>query len=84
MHAWMRAFVVATDHPFFAVSGDDGSFTIEKVPAGKYKLEAWHSQYGVKTMEVEVADDKPADANFTYAGTEAEPDANKEELKGLW
>jgi plastocyanin len=46
VHPWMRGFVVVTDHPFFAVSGADGSFTIDKVPAGKYKLEAWHTTYG--------------------------------------
>ncbi|WP_437650092.1 carboxypeptidase regulatory-like domain-containing protein [Sorangium sp. So ce362] len=84
IHPWMRGFVVVTDHPFFAVSGDDGSFTIEKVPAGKYKLEAWHSRYGLKTADVTVADDEPAQVTFTYAGTEPEPAENKDELKGLW
>ncbi|WP_437580324.1 carboxypeptidase regulatory-like domain-containing protein [Sorangium sp. So ce887] len=84
IHPWMRGFVVVTEHPFFAVSGDDGSFTIEKVPAGKYKLEAWHSRYGLKTADVTVADDKPAQVTFTYAGTEPEPAENKDELKGLW
>ncbi|WP_438043568.1 carboxypeptidase regulatory-like domain-containing protein [Sorangium sp. So ce128] len=84
VHPWMRGFVVVTDHPFFAVSGDDGSFTIEKVPAGKYKLEAWHPHHGLKTADVTVADDKPAQVAFTYAGTEPEPAENKDELKGLW
>ncbi|WP_437338158.1 carboxypeptidase regulatory-like domain-containing protein [Sorangium sp. So ce394] len=84
IHPWMRGFVVVTDHPFFAVSGGDGSFAIEKVPAGKYKLEAWHPRYGLKTVDVTVADDKPAQVTFTYAGTEAEPAENKDELKGLW
>ncbi|KYF67824.1 carboxypeptidase regulatory-like domain-containing protein [Sorangium cellulosum] len=84
IHPWMRGFVVVTDHPFFAVSGDDGAFTIEKVPAGKYKLEAWHPRYGLKTAEVSVADDRPAQVTFSYAGTEPEPAENKDELKGLW
>ncbi|AUX41908.1 hypothetical protein SOCE26_033330 [Sorangium cellulosum] len=84
IHPWMRGFVVVTDHPFFAVSGDDGAFTIEKVPAGKYKVEAWHARYGLKTAEVVVADDKPAQVTFTYSGNEPEPAENKDELKGLW
>jgi plastocyanin len=84
VHPWMRGFVVVTDHPFFAVSGADGSFTIDKVPAGKYKLEAWHTTYGLKTADVEVADGKPAEVTFSYDGTEAEPAENKDELKGLW
>ncbi|MGK3994699.1 beta-sandwich domain-containing protein [Sorangium sp. So ce1024] len=87
LHPWMRGFVAVTDHPIFAVSGDDGSFTIEKVPAGKYKLEAWRSRYGLKTAEVTVtegADEEPAQVTFTYAGTEPEPAENRDELKGLW
>lgn len=84
VHPWMRGFVVVTDHPFFAVSGADGTFTIEKVPAGKYTVEAWHTHYGMKKAEVTVADDKPAELTFSYDGTEAEPDWNKDELKGLW
>ena len=61
-----------------------GKFVFTDVPAGKYKLEAWHSRYGLKTADVTVADDKPAQVTFTYAGTEPEPAENKDELKGLW
>jgi hypothetical protein len=84
VHPWMRGFVVVTDHPFFAMSGADGSFTIEKVPAGKYKLEAWHAFYGLKTAEVEVADGKTVEATFTYDGTEKAPTENPDELKDLF
>jgi len=84
VHPWMRGFVVVTDHPFQSVTKADGSFTIEKVPAGKYKLEAWHTHYGLKTAEVTVEDGKTVEATFTYDGTEAEPSENKDELKDLF
>ncbi|HVY45722.1 MAG TPA: carboxypeptidase regulatory-like domain-containing protein [Minicystis sp.] len=84
VHPWMHGFVVVTDHPFFAVSGKDGTFTIEKVPAGDYDVEAWHTQYGLKKGHVKVEDGKTAEVKFTYDGTEAEPAENKDELKGLW
>ena len=84
VHPWMRGFVVVTDHPFFAVSGEDGSFKIEKVPAGKYNVEAWHARYGSKKGTVEVTDDKPGEVAFTFDEKDPEPDVNKDELKGLW
>jgi plastocyanin len=85
VHPWMRGFVVVMDHPYYAVSGKDGSYTIEKIPAGKYKVEAWHSQYGLLSKaDVEVTDAKPAEVAFEYKGTEPEPDFNKDEFKGLW
>jgi plastocyanin len=70
VHPWMLGYVVVNDHPYFAVTGEDGSFKIEGVPAGKYTLEAWHEHYGVKTAEVEVADKGSAEATFAYDGTE--------------
>ncbi len=85
VHPWMRGFVVVTDHPFFAVSGADGSFKIEKVPAGKYTVEAWHTTYGLLKKEgVEVKESGEVVADFEYKGTEAEPAENKGELTGLW
>jgi len=84
VHPWMRGFVVVSSHPFFAVSGADGSFTIEKVPAGKYDVEAWHPHYGLKKATADVADGKTVEVNFTYDGTEKEPDENKDELKDLF
>ncbi|MEP7122058.1 MAG: carboxypeptidase regulatory-like domain-containing protein [Byssovorax sp.] len=84
VHPWMRGFVVVSSHPFFAVTGKDGSFTIDKVPAGKYDIEAWHPHYGLKKATVEVADGKSADVTFAYDGTEKEPDENKDEMKDLF
>lgn len=59
VHPWMTGYVAVTDHPFFAVTGDDGSFTIPNVPAGSYTVEAWHERFGTTTAEVTVAKDKP-------------------------
>ena len=84
VHPWMRGFVIVTDHPFFGVSKDDGSFQIDKIPAGKYNVEAWHSHYGLKKGTVEVADGKPAEWNITFDEKDQEPAENKDELKGLW
>ncbi len=84
VHPWERGFVVVTAHPFFAVSGADGSFIIEKVPAGEYTVEAWHAHYGLKTARVKVEESKSAEVSFSYDGTEKEPDENKDELVDLF
>ena len=84
VHPWMRGFVVIHDNPFFAVSKEDGTFTIDKVPVGKYEVEAWHSQFGVKKGSVEVAEGKTAEVKFDYSDKDEAPADNKDELKGLW
>jgi plastocyanin len=65
VHPWMTAFVLVSSHPFFAVTGEDGSFKITGVPAGSYTVEAWHERYGAKTAQVTVAD-KPVIAAFQF------------------
>jgi plastocyanin len=55
VHPWMHAYVVVGDHPFVAVTGDDGAFSLGGVPAGTYTVEAWHPVLGLKTAKVVVA-----------------------------
>lgn len=54
VHAWMRGFIGVTEHPFFAVTGEDGAFSIDGLPAGTYTLEAWHETGGSKQFEVTI------------------------------
>jgi hypothetical protein len=68
VHPWMTAYVAISNHPFFAVTGDDGSFSIPKVPAGKYTVEAWHERFGTKTTELTVVTDSPANVTFQFGG----------------
>jgi plastocyanin len=44
IHPDMLAYVVVVETPHFAVTGDDGTFEIRGVPAGKYLLWAWHEK----------------------------------------
>ena len=70
IHPWMIGWVSVTNHPYFAITGDDGSFEIKNVPAGSYTVEAWQEKLGSKEMQVTVAADKPAAAKFAFDGTE--------------
>lgn len=67
VHPWMMGYLAVSTNPFFAVSGADGSFKIEKLPAGSYTLEAWHERLGTKTVEVQVTADQPATVAFELA-----------------
>ena len=71
-HPWMKAYVGVLKHPFFAVSSEDGSFTIKGVPPGKYTVVAWHeggANGTEKTTEVTVPAKGAATADFAFGGT---------------
>ena len=54
VHPWMSSYMGVMDHPFFAVTGADGAFSIDGLPAGDYVIEAWHEDLGAQTLEVSV------------------------------
>lgn len=66
VHPWMSCWIQVFDHPFFTVSGKDGSFQITGLPAGNYVIEAWHEAFGKQTMNVTVAVDESKTVDFTY------------------
>ena len=70
-HPWMRAWIQVVDHPFFAVTGEDGSFEIKGLPPGNYEIEAIQEEYGAQTQKVTVAAKQPVTADFTFKPTQA-------------
>lgn len=46
IHPFMLGHMVIQDHPYMAVSGDDGSFEIKNIPAGQHEFQFWHEQGG--------------------------------------
>jgi plastocyanin len=67
VHPWMRSWVAVSPHPFFAVTGDDGTFTLKGVPPGSYTIEAVHEKYGKKEGTLTLAPNGAAVIDFTYA-----------------
>ncbi|HTO93468.1 MAG TPA: carboxypeptidase regulatory-like domain-containing protein [Bacteroidota bacterium] len=68
VHTWMGAYIGVFSHPFYAVTGDDGTFHLKGLPAGQYTIEAWQEKYGTQQMKVTVAASGSATADFTYQG----------------
>ena len=73
VHRWMRSYIGVVSHPYFAVSGSDGTFEIGNVPVGTYTIQTWHEQYGDLTQPVRVRPGATTTVNFAYAGAEQAP-----------
>jgi plastocyanin len=66
VHPWMRSYIGVSPHPFFAVTGDDGTFTLQGVPPGTYTIEAVHEKYGRKEGKLTLAPNGTATVDFAY------------------
>lgn len=66
VHPWMGMHIAVFNHPFFSVTGDEGTFEIKDLPPGKYVVEAWHEKFGAIPMNVEVTSGATKEADFTF------------------
>ncbi len=53
-HDFMHSFVFTADNPYFAVVDDNGRFTIDNIPPGKYTIKAWHGTLKEQKETVEI------------------------------
>lgn len=64
IHSHMSASIMVFDHPFFAIPRGDGTFAIDDVPAGTYKVSAWHERIGENTQTVRIDPGRPSEIQF--------------------
>lgn len=67
VHPEMLAYVLVLQNPFLAVTGKDGAYKIENVPAGTYALRAWSEKYKAVEQQVVVPADGTVQVDFPLA-----------------
>jgi plastocyanin len=68
VHPWMRAYIAVLNHPFYAVTKEDGTYEIKGLPPGEYEIEAWHEKLKNQTQKITVKDGEKGKADFAYKG----------------
>ena len=67
VHKWMRTYVGALEHPYYAVTDAAGRFTLPDLPPGTYTLAAWHERLGSREQPVTVAAKESKNVELTFA-----------------
>ncbi len=65
-HDWMRGWIWVLDHPYGSVSAEDGTYVIDEIPPGTYRLTAWHEKLGEQEVEVTVTAGGTAEVSFEF------------------
>ncbi len=66
LHLWMKAWIGIVDHPFFAVTGEEGRFDLTGLPAGTYEVEAWHETLGTARRTITLGEGERGEVDFTF------------------
>jgi hypothetical protein len=66
VHGWMNAYVGVLDHPYYAVTKDDGKFELKDLPAGTYTIEAWHEKLGATPQSVTLGPKETKEITFSF------------------
>jgi plastocyanin len=69
IHANMSCVVLVLQNPYFAVSDEQGGYTIKNVPPGTYRLKAWHERLPSQSLEITVPETGAVKADFTLGIT---------------
>jgi plastocyanin len=70
LHPWMRAHVYVLPHRFADITGADGSFAIDGLRPGTYRLDAVHPRLGVRRAEVTVDAGAESEVSFRFSAGE--------------
>ena len=66
MHPFMQGRGLAVENPYYAITGLEGSFEIKDLPAGTYRIKAWHPTLGEKVQDVTVAANGTTSLGFSF------------------
>jgi len=68
MHPYMQGHGLAVDNPYYAVTGAEGLFDIGGLPAGTYRIRAWHPTLGEQEREITIAAGSTSSVDFAFKG----------------
>jgi plastocyanin len=56
LHSWMRGWVIVAEHPFYALTNNEGEFAFDNIAPGKYAVHVWHETLGRVSQDVTITD----------------------------
>jgi len=69
IHPWMHGYFLVLTTSHYAVTGEDGAFSVSGLPPGKYTVTAWQEQFGSQSQDVTIGGTETKAINFVFKAT---------------
>ena len=66
VHPWMRGYIAVFKHPYFSVTGGNGSFNLRGLTPGTYTIKAWHEKLGTSTQTITIGASETKEVDFVF------------------
>jgi len=68
LHSWMSGYFVVLNTAYYAITGEDGHYTLPALPPGHYTLTAWHESLGTQTRDITIGPGSESQTvDFTFS-----------------
>ncbi len=67
VHPWMIGYVGVLPHPYFAVTGEEGTFELKDLPPGEYTVEVWHEKLGTQSQKIQIGPRETKETEFKFS-----------------
>lgn len=65
-HSFMQTWTYAVDNPYYAITGQDGRFTLKDLPPGRYRVTAWHPFTKLREQTIDLFPNAEKVLNFEF------------------
>ncbi|HUL33069.1 MAG TPA: carboxypeptidase regulatory-like domain-containing protein [Candidatus Eisenbacteria bacterium] len=66
VHPWMHGNFAVLKNSHYAVTGENGTFTLPRLAPGKYTVTAWQEEYGDQSQEVTITGSETKTISFVF------------------
>ena len=82
LHPFLQSRGIIVENPYYAITDEEGNFSIKDVPPGTYKVVAWHPFISNQIRTITIEPENQSTLNFEFNGTNVQRTIYADNMQG--